>query len=238
MTQTEGVKVIRKYINTRLNRNKAKHDILLLFLNEKTSRTMCQYTRDILSFVDSRRPLHNDIISQTKMSYENVIKTLKKKILGRYKIEHLNKQLIKEMLYYNNSKSIPDNYVYTIEKMLNFTKICLDLLETPIILPINEWMKICTAIRNLIMGILGYNVQHFSPQVLSCLVNQPIQHPLIRIIINTPTEELPSVLCALNSLQSNDCLKIKRNWFLETVSYDISQGTKKTIQEFLNNFIL
>lgn len=238
MLQTEGVKVLRKLINTRLNRNKSKHDLLLLFLDEKTTNTMCKYTKDILSFVNTRRTLHTDMISQSKMSYENVIKTLKKKIVSKYKIEYVNKELVKEMLHYNNSKSIGDEYVYTIEKLLNFSKICLDLLKTPVILSISEWMNICTAVRNLTMGIMGYNVQHFSPTVLSCLINQSNQHSIIKVVINTPTSELPSVLCALNSLQSNDCLKLKKNWFLETENYDISQEIKENIQEFLNNFFL
>lgn len=237
---TEATKALRKLINTRLKKNVAKHDLLLLFLNPDTSQIICNKVDEIHKFITERRRRHTYLISQTKMSYENIIKTLKKKIVQRYPcINYIGKHLIKEMLHYNNTKSLSNSVVYIIEKLLNFTKLCIDLLDRPVVLRISEWMNICIAIRNLVMGLLGYNVQQFSPYVISILIHQPLLHASIKEIISGPTsEQIPSILSALNSLQSNNCLKIKKNWIIDTTTYDITLKMKESIQYFLNNFIL
>lgn len=228
-------------MNTRQKKNAAKHEILQLYLNETTSQKICEKTRDLVEYMTSRRTLDDQLLNQIKMSFENIVKTVKRKLIAKYNIHHIGCHLIKDMLTYNNCKKIKPIYVHSINQLLCFMKFCIDLLSPsiPILLHIDEWVLRCAAIRNLTMGIMGYNVQHFSPNVISCLINQPLLRPQIKYLMNVKSSELVNVLSLLNSIQCNDCLKIRKtDWILTAHQYDMSLETKKNIQFFLNNFIL
>lgn len=229
-------------ISTRHKKNEIKHD-LLLKLTDGTSNDIIRLTKDLMDYMNPKRKLIIDgrnLVSQTQTGYENIIKSLRRKCKIKFNMDFISKELLKQqLLVYNNAKNVSEPVVYAIERCLNFTRRLIDLTPTSTVEHINFWITLCGGIRNLVMGVLGFNTQTFCRSVVETILYQPDLRSFIQQINNIPdVDEIVSILHALESISSNDSLKTKMNWILTCDHYEIQRERRRLIFNFLKNFRL